>query len=63
MDLAAMREQYGLAGLDEADLAPDPMAQFTDWFDDPAVSTGAGLNICIRIITSRKIESTCTMGT
>ncbi len=33
MDLAAMREQYGLAGLDEADLAPDPMAQFTDWFD------------------------------
>lgn len=27
-----MREQYGLAGLDEADLAGTPMAQFDDWF-------------------------------
>ncbi|MEQ8842778.1 MAG: pyridoxamine 5'-phosphate oxidase [Acidimicrobiales bacterium] len=32
MDLAAMREHYGLAGLDESDLAPTPMAQFDDWF-------------------------------
>lgn len=27
-----MREHYTQAGLDEADLAPDPMAQFADWF-------------------------------
>ncbi|GJM36764.1 MAG: pyridoxine/pyridoxamine 5'-phosphate oxidase [Acidimicrobiales bacterium] len=33
MDLAAMREQYGLAGLDESDLAATPMAQFQEWFD------------------------------
>ena len=33
MDLAAMREQYGLAGLHERDLAPHPMEQFKDWFD------------------------------
>lgn len=28
-----MREQYGLAGLDESDLAATPMAQFQEWFD------------------------------
>ncbi len=27
-----MREQYGLAGLDEADLASTPMVQFEQWF-------------------------------
>lgn len=27
-----MREQYGLMGLDESDLAPDPMTQFRAWF-------------------------------
>lgn len=27
-----MREQYGLAGLDESDLAATPMEQFQDWF-------------------------------
>jgi pyridoxamine 5'-phosphate oxidase len=32
MDLAAMREQYGLMGLDESDLAATPMEQFHDWF-------------------------------
>jgi pyridoxamine 5'-phosphate oxidase len=32
MDLTAMREQYGLAGLDESDLALTPMEQFQDWF-------------------------------
>ena len=33
MDLAAMREQYGLAGLNEADLAATPMRQFDAWFE------------------------------
>ncbi|MEM7140199.1 MAG: pyridoxamine 5'-phosphate oxidase [Actinomycetota bacterium] len=28
-----MREQYGLAGLDESDLAATPMGQFTEWFE------------------------------
>ena len=32
MDLAAMREQYGREGLDVADVAADPFAQFADWF-------------------------------
>ena len=32
MDLAAMREHYGLMGLDESDLAATPMVQFHEWF-------------------------------
>ncbi len=32
--LAAMREDYRLNGLSEADLAPDPISQFQRWFDD-----------------------------
>jgi pyridoxamine 5'-phosphate oxidase len=30
--LAAMRQEYSRAGLTEADLAPDPFAQFERWF-------------------------------
>lgn len=33
MDLAAMREQYGMAGLHEPDLAAHPMDQFAGWFE------------------------------
>jgi len=36
-DLAAMREEYGLAGLDLADCAPDPFDQFARWFAEAAV--------------------------
>lgn len=32
MDLAAMREHYESEGLDESDLAPTPLEQFTEWF-------------------------------
>lgn len=32
--LAAMREDYSLNGLSEADVAPDPITQFQRWFDD-----------------------------
>ena len=32
-DLASLRAEYQLAGLDEADLAADPFAMFTRWFD------------------------------
>lgn len=32
VDVAAMRKDYTLAGLAEADLAPEPVAQFARWF-------------------------------
>jgi len=32
-DLASLRAEYQLAGLDEADLAPDPFTMFSGWFD------------------------------
>ncbi len=38
-DLAAMRESYSLAGLDESDVAPTWLAQFRRWLDD-AVASG-----------------------
>jgi pyridoxamine 5'-phosphate oxidase len=31
-ELAELREEYTYAGLDEADLAPEPVAQFRRWF-------------------------------
>ena len=33
MDAAKLRREYTRAGLDEADMNPDPMVQFTVWFD------------------------------
>lgn len=39
MDLAALRQEYGRAGLDEGDLAPDPIAMFERWLGD-AVEAG-----------------------
>ena len=33
-DLASLRAEYQLAGLDESDLAPDPYAMFRQWFED-----------------------------
>ena len=32
MSVADLRQEYTRGGLDEADLAPDPIAQFTAWF-------------------------------
>jgi pyridoxamine 5'-phosphate oxidase len=32
-DLASLRAEYQLAGLDETDLAPDPFTMFSRWFD------------------------------
>jgi pyridoxamine 5'-phosphate oxidase len=34
---AARRIDYSLAGLDEADLEPDPLQMFRHWYDDAAV--------------------------
>jgi pyridoxamine 5'-phosphate oxidase len=45
MDLAAMREQYGRAGLSEADLASDPLTQFTDWFESWAATNPFDANL------------------
>jgi pyridoxamine 5'-phosphate oxidase len=45
MDLAAMREQYGRAGLHEDDLAPHPMEQFQDWFDSWASTNPFDANL------------------
>ncbi len=33
-DLAALRKEYGEAGLAESDADPDPLAMFRRWFDD-----------------------------
>lgn len=40
-DIAALRAEYELGGLDEADLVPDPLAQFAAWF---AAAREAGLS-------------------
>ena len=37
-ELAALRRSYQLAGLDEADLADDPVEQFQRWFDEYATT-------------------------
>lgn len=33
-DIASLRAEYQLAGLDEADLTPDPLELFSRWFDE-----------------------------
>ncbi len=40
-DVAALRREYTRAGLSEADLEPDPFAQFDRWF---GVAVAAGVN-------------------
>lgn len=40
-DLADLREEYARGGLDEADLAPDPLATFARWYDEV---TAAGVH-------------------
>lgn len=37
-DLSSLREQYQVAGLRRADLAPDPVDQFSAWFDEWAAT-------------------------
>jgi pyridoxamine 5'-phosphate oxidase len=36
MDIAHLREEYRKARLDERDVSPDPVTQFTRWFDEAA---------------------------
>lgn len=40
-DVSALRAEYSRAGLDEADLAPDPIAMFERWMGE---AVGAGLH-------------------
>lgn len=40
-DLADLREEYARGGLDEADLAPDPLDTFARWYDE---ATAAGVH-------------------
>ncbi len=37
-DVAGLRRDYRRGGLDEGDLAPDPVAQFRAWLDDAAAA-------------------------
>ena len=34
MSLPELRQDYGRGHLDESDLLPDPIAQFSAWFDE-----------------------------
>lgn len=40
LELADLRRDYSLDGLDEADLAPDPLDQFRVWFDEARAASG-----------------------
>ncbi len=51
MDLAALRQEYMRAGLNERDLAPDPFAQFGSWFDE-ALNSGIALPNTMTLATA-----------
>ena len=53
MDLAALRQEYMRAGLHEKDLAPDPFAQFGNWFDE-ALQSGIALPNTMTLATATK---------
>ena len=42
MSLADLRREYALSGLRRADLDPDPIVQFTKWFEQAAGSRAGG---------------------
>jgi len=53
MDLAALRQEYMRSGLLEKDLAPDPFAQFGNWFDE-ALRSGIALPNAMTLATATK---------
>ena len=53
MDLAALRQEYMRAGLNERDLAADPLAQFGNWFDE-ALRSGVALPNAMTLATATK---------
>jgi pyridoxamine 5'-phosphate oxidase len=53
VDLAALRQEYMRAGLHESDLAPDPFAQFGNWFDE-ALRSGIALPNAMTLATATR---------
>jgi len=53
MDLAALRQDYMRAGLGEKDLAPDPLTQFGQWFDE-ALESGIALPNALTLATATR---------
>jgi pyridoxamine 5'-phosphate oxidase len=53
MDLAALRQEYMRAGLDERTLAADPLAQFGTWFGE-ALRSGLALPNAMTLATATK---------
>jgi pyridoxamine 5'-phosphate oxidase len=45
--LAALRRSYGLAGLDVADVDPDPVRQFSRWLQDAVAAELVEPNACV----------------
>jgi pyridoxamine 5'-phosphate oxidase len=53
MDFAALRQEYMRAGLHERDLAPDPLAQFSAWFEE-ALRSGVALPNAMTLATATR---------
>jgi len=53
MDVAALRQEYMRAGLNERDLAPDPLAQFGAWFEE-ALGSGVALPNAMTLATATR---------
>jgi pyridoxine/pyridoxamine 5'-phosphate oxidase len=46
MSIADNRREYSMGGLDRHDLSPDPLAQFTRWFDHALARRGGSGRAC-----------------
>ena len=53
MNIADLRQEYMRAGLDESDLAADPLDQFGKWFDE-AVRSGVALPNAMTLATASR---------
>lgn len=53
MDLTALRQEYMRAGLHESDLAPEPFAQFGNWFEE-ALRSGIALPNAMTLATATR---------
>jgi len=53
VDLNALRQEYMRAGLHESDLAPDPIAQFGNWFEE-ALRSGIALPNAMTLATATR---------
>jgi pyridoxamine 5'-phosphate oxidase len=53
VDLTALRQEYMRAGLHESDLAPDPFAQFGNWFEE-ALRSGIALPNAMTLATATR---------